>query len=178
MKWVRLTKKLISNVIFRFSGQKRKIGYYRKQGVKIGKELRLTGVPDFGSEPYLITIGDNVTVTQNVVFHTHDGGVGLFRKEYPGINVFGKIILGNNVFIGSNVIIMPGVTVGNNVVIGAGSIVTKDIPSDSVAVGSPAKVLKSLEEYKESSLKAAVYIKSTDPNDRKKEILEKFNEQN
>ena len=55
------------------------------------------------------------------------------------------IKVGNNVWIGGNVVVLPGVTIGDNVVIGAGSIVNKDIPSKSVAVGNPCKVIKSLE---------------------------------
>lgn len=128
-------------------------------GVKIGKNSRFTGKDvSFGSEPYLIEIGDDVTITQKVVFHTHDGGVGVLRKKFPGINVFGKIKVGNNVFIGSNTIILPGVTIGNNVVIGAGSVVTKNVASNSVVAGVPAKFIKSIEEYEEASLKKAVYL--------------------
>lgn len=115
--------------------------------VKIGNNPRFTGIPNFGSEPYLVTIGDNVNITQGVVFHTHDGGLFVLRNKYPGLNKFGRINIGNNVFIGARTMLMPNVKVGDNVIIGAGSIVTKDIPSNSVAVGAPAKVIKSLEEF-------------------------------
>lgn len=171
MKLIRLIKKQLSKILFRLSSHSRKVEHYRKLGIRIGKNLRLTGVPDFGSEPFLISIGDDVTITQNVVFHTHDGGVGLFRKDYPGINIFGKIKIGNNVFIGSNVIFMPGVSIGDNVVIGAGSIVTKDISSNSVAVGNPARVIKTIGEYLKSSLDKAVFVKETNPDQRSREIL-------
>lgn len=149
---------------------------FRKHyGIKIGENSRFTGKDvSFGSEPYLVDIGANVTITHGVRFQTHDGGVGLFRKEFPGINVFGKIKIGNNVFIGEEVMIMYGVTIGDNVVIGAKSLVTKDIPSNSVAVGVPARVIKSLEEYKQSSLLKAVFITSKTTLERKREILEKI----
>ncbi len=141
-------------------------------GVKFGTGTRFTSKnTKFGSEGYLIEIGDNVTITDGVVFETHDGGVGIFRKEYPGINIFGKIKIGNNVFIGNNVIIMPGVTVGNNVVIGVGSIVTKNVPDNVVIAGVPARVINNIEDYKEKVLKKAFYVTATDPNDRKKIIL-------
>lgn len=65
----------------------------------------------------------------------------------------GPIIIGNNVFVGSNSVILPGVTIGDNVVIGAGSIVAKDIPSDSIAVGNPCKVIKQKEPYIEDFTK-------------------------
>jgi len=75
---------------------------YRKYfNIKIGKSARITGKDiAFGSEPYLIQIGDNVTITGGVIFETHDGGASLFREEVPGINVFGRIKIGDNVFLG------------------------------------------------------------------------------
>ncbi len=158
-----------------FSSQYGASQIYRKYfGVSIGKNVRFTGTPNWGSEPYLIEIGDNVTITQRVTFHTHDGGVGLFRKEYPGINVFGRIKIGNNVFIGSHSIFLPGVTVGNNVLIAAGSVISKDIPDNVVVGGVPAKVIKSIEDYKEKVLKNAIYIFETEQEKRKKEILAKL----
>ena len=121
---------------------------YRKYyGVKIGKNVRFTDkYPHFGSEPYLVEIGNNVTITYGVVFHTHDGGVGIFRKEIPGINIFGKIKIGNNVFVGSRATLLPGVSIGNNVVIASGSVVTKDVPDNVVIAGVPAKIIKTTEE--------------------------------
>ena len=168
-------KKLILEIKLNFASSDRKAELYRKHfGIKIGSRCRFTGKITWATEPYLIEIGDDVTITQNVTFHTHDGGVGLFRSEYPGINVFGRIKIGNQVFIGSHVIIMPGVTVGNNVIIGAGSVVTKNLPDDSVCAGVPCRPISSLEEYKNKVLKKAVFINHTDPEKRKMEILEKI----
>ena len=149
---------------------------YRKYfGVKIGKNVRFTGKHiSFGSEPYLVEIGDNVTITADVLFETHDGGAGLFRKEHPGINIFGKIKVGNNVFIGHRVIIMPNVNIGNNVVIGAGSVVTKDVPSNVVVAGVPARIIRSIDEYKEKVLKNAIFVKTKDKKKRELEILNQF----
>lgn len=154
-----------------YSGEKLNKLYTKELGVKIGKNTRFTGKNiRFGSEPFLISIGSNCTVTSGVSFQTHDGGVALFRKVHKGMNVFGKITIGDNVFIGNNVIVMPGVTIGNNVVIGAGSIVTKNIPSDVVIAGIPAKIIKTLNEYLVSSLEKATYIYETDPKKRMEEI--------
>lgn len=127
-----------------------------------------------GFRAYLIEIGDNVTITQNVFFSTHDGGVGLFRKKYPGINVFGRIKIGNNVFIGSNTIFLPGVQVGDNVVIGSGSLISKDIPSNVVAIGRPAVPVKSIEDYEKQIIEKAVYLHSGFGPNRKEEILSKI----
>jgi acetyltransferase-like isoleucine patch superfamily enzyme len=150
--------------------------YSKYYGVRFGKNVRITGKKvSFGGEPFLVEIGDNVTITPGVKFQTHDGGVALFRNQYPGINVFGRIKVGNDVFIGEDAMIMYGITIGDNVVIGARSVVTKDIPSDCVVAGVPAKIIKPLAEYKENSLKKATYVFSADPIQRKNEILSQIN---
>lgn len=68
------------------------------------------------------------------------------------------IVVGNNVYIGNNVIILPGVTIGNNVVIGAGAVVSKDIPDNSVAVGVPARVIKTADEYLEKIKSQSLHL--------------------
>ncbi len=149
--------------------------YSQYLGIKFGKNLRITGTPGFGSEPYLITIGDDVTITDGVTFHNHDGGVGILRKKYPGLDVIKPIKVGNNVFLGSRSTILPGITIGNNVIVGAGSMVTKDIPDNVVVVGVPARVLKTLAEYEEKVLKDAIYLKSRgDENKKREELISKF----
>ena len=166
-------KKKILEIKLSSASSERKAELFRKHFVSSKNMFLALYNPIWASEPYLIEIGDDVTITQNVTFHTHDGGVGLFRSEYPGINVFGRIKIGNRVFIGSHVIIMPGVTVGNNVVIGAGSVVTKDLPDNSVCAGIPCRPISSMDDYKKKVLKKAVYITHTDPEKRKLEVLEK-----
>lgn len=167
--------KKIVKLLESISGSNGRAKLYRKYyGVKIGKNIRFTGKPYWGPEAFLVEIGDNVTITQDVFFHTHDGAVGLFRKEFKGINVFGRIKIGNNVFIGSRAMILPGVTIGDNVVIATGSIITKDVPNNSVVAGVPAKVIKTLEEYKSKVLKDAIYISERDENKRKEEIIAKM----
>ena len=143
-----------------------------KQGLSIGTDCYIKHKIDFGSEPYLITIGNHVRITAGVRFITHDGGVWVFRNEtaLSNADVFGPIVIGNNVHIGSNAIIMPNVRIGDNVVIGCGSIVTKDIPSNSVAVGVPARVIESLDEYREKVLKKCEYTHSM-PLDEKRSYL-------
>ena len=159
------------------SNEKRSEIFRRYYGVKIGKNAVYTGIPNWGSEPYLIELGNDVRITTKVRFYTHDGGVGIFRKEYPGLNVFGKIKIGNNVFIGSHSTFLPGVTVGSNVVIATSSVITKDIPDNVVVAGIPAKVIKSLDEYLKSSLKNGVIINEEDEVKRKQIILESVNKQ-
>jgi len=151
------------------------IAHSKFYNIKIGKNVRFTGNPNWGSEPFLIEIGDNVTITQNVTFHTHDGGVWVFREKYPFINVFGKIIVGNNVFIGSNTIILPDVTIGDNVVIGTGSIVTKSIPPNVVVAGVPAKIIKTIFDYEKSILGKSIILKEKTKDKRKEIIINHIN---
>lgn len=125
--------------------------YAKKIGVEISEDTRLIGKNiDFGSEPYLISIGQHVTISSNVQFITHDGGTWVFREEekYKNTVKYGRIIIGNNVFIGSRTILMPGIEIGRNCVIAAGSVVTKSVPSNSVVGGNPAKFICDINEYK------------------------------
>lgn len=147
----------------------------RNLGVKVGENFSVTGEVSYSSEPYLITLGDDVRISANVNFVTHDGGMHVIRqyKNIPA-DSFGKIVVGNNVFIGMNSIIMPGVTIGNNVIIGAGSIVTKDIPNNSVACGVPAKVIESIDEYYKKNKKKIDLTKNYTAEEKKKYLIEKY----
>jgi len=163
---IRLTKKILNIIKLK----KTPIKYAKSIGVNIGDNCRLIDITSstFGSESYLITIGNHVTITSGVRFITHDGGVWVMRNDYKDIDVIAPIKIGNNCFIGLNSIILPGVTIGDNCVIGAGSIVTKDIPPDTVAAGTPARKLTSINEYKVKSLSNALFIRSMPPKEKKK----------
>ena len=91
--------------------------YAKFLGATIGKSCAIA-TKGFPREAYLITIGDHVQVTEGVKFFTHGGG-WVIRQECPDFDSFGKITIGNNVYIGNDACIMPGVTIGNNVVIGS-----------------------------------------------------------
>ncbi|WP_395050183.1 acyltransferase [Flavobacterium sp.] len=149
--------------------------YSKHLNVAIGKNARFTGKINFGSEPFLISIGNHVTLAHNVTFHTHDGGVWVFREKYPNINVYGKITIGNNVFIGSNVIILPNVSIGDNVVVGAGSVVTKSIMSNLVVAGNPARIIRNINEYEENVLKKGIFIDSSNMELASDNILKHLN---
>jgi len=125
-----------------------KYKYMELVGINFPKgQVHLYGKVEWGTEPWLITLGRNVYITDGVKFVTHDGGVLLFRKQIPDLEITKPIVIGDNVYIGNNVIILPGVHVGNNVIIGAGAIVTKDISNNTVVAGVPAKTIKTTEEY-------------------------------
>lgn len=104
----------------------------------------------FPTDPELISIGDNVKIAANVQFINHDIVHYMLNDSRINDRCFSKnqgcIEIGSNVMIGSNVIILPNVRIGCNVVIGAGAVVTKDIPSNSVAGGVPCKVIGSFGE--------------------------------
>lgn len=172
MNAISLLYKYIKNIYLRFYNAYDPIGYARKIGVKIGNNCRLIDV-SFGSEPYMIEIGNHVSIS-NARLITHDGGVWVFREAEPEIDLFGKIIIGNNVFIGSGAIIMPGVTIGDNVVIGAGSVVTRDVPSDSVVAGVPAKLIKGIKEYQGKCMQNIDYTKNMTSNQKRDYLIKKY----
>lgn len=109
-------------------------------------------------------------ITKGVRFITHDGSLwvprnlGLVDKK---ADFFGKIVIGNNVNIGWDAIIMPGVQIGDNCIIAAGAIVTKNIPDNSVAVGMPAKVLESVQEYADKKRNSCVLTKNMTSKEKK-----------
>jgi acetyltransferase-like isoleucine patch superfamily enzyme len=132
--------------------------YAKKIGVKLGENVHLYGVTSWGSEPWIITIGDNVHITGGCKFIAHDGGTLIFRDQIPDLEITKPITVGNNVYIGEETLILPGVNIGNNVVIGARSVVTKDIPDNSVAAGVPCRVIKTTEEYLEKLKRESLHL--------------------
>lgn len=140
----RIFEYLYKQLVIAFKGN---TFYARKKGVIIGDYCRIY-VNDFGSEPFLIKIGNNVTVSFGVTFINHDGSTILCRDNKGRRYVYKKICIGDNVFIGARSMIMPGVRIGNNVIVGAGSIVTKSIPDNSIVAGNPAKYISSFDSYK------------------------------
>ena len=113
-------------------------------GMKVGRNFgRLNGVILDPSHCWLIEIGDNVTLAPRVHILCHDAST----KTFLNYTKIGRVTIGDNVFIGAESVVLPGVTIGSNVIIGANSTVTHDVPDNCVVVGSPARVLCSLEEY-------------------------------
>lgn len=119
------------------------------KGLKVGKNVRFVEVPEFGTEPFLIEIGDDTTFSNNIRFVNHDGGQNAlhFFEKYKDVRTFGRIKIGKQCLIGADSIIMPGVEIQDNCVLGAGSILTTSMPKGSVYAGVPAKLICTLEEY-------------------------------
>lgn len=115
-----------------------------KMGMKVGKNFkRLNGTIFDPAHCWLIEIGDNVTIAPRVHILCHDAST----KQFLGYTKIGRVTIGNNVFIGAESVVLPGVTIGNNVIIGANSTVTDNIPDNMVVAGTPAKSICSLEKY-------------------------------
>ena len=126
----------------------------RDIGVTIGQNCKFLDDPVamFGTEPYLIKIGDHVELTHGVKLITHDGSVWTLREkeQYKNVDFMAPIVIGNNVFVGMNSLILPGTTIGNNVIIGAGSVVKGVIPDNTVYAGVPARFIKTFDAFEDS----------------------------
>ena len=149
--------------------------YAKKIGVNCNDSCYFIGRNiNFGSEPYLIKIGNHVKISNDVQFITHDGGTFIFREdeEYKNVIKFGKIEIGDNCFIGAKSIIMPGVKIGKNCVVAAGSVVVKSVRDGSVVGGNPARYICSFEEYKKKSKNNNIsYNIGNFKNNKKQEII-------
>jgi acetyltransferase-like isoleucine patch superfamily enzyme len=132
--------------------------------------------PDFGSEPYLVTIGNRVGFAGNVTFITHDGGTFVFRHlpRYKNVIKYGRITILDNSLIGQGVIILPGVTIGPNSVVAAGSVISRNVPPGWVVSGNPAKPVMTVHQYAEWSLAATPDYDPKEYLHNKREFLMKF----
>ncbi len=144
--WIRLLSIIIP---FTFPAQLTTF-LHRLRGVKIGKGSKINrSVQIDDSYPSLVEIGTKVWVTSGVMILCHQRDLAFYKPGLPVMDCplkLAKVIIKDGAHIGIGAIIMPGVTIGEGAIIGAGSVVTKDIPPYSVAVGSPARVIKYFKE--------------------------------
>ena len=115
-----------------------------RNGLGLGKNVEI--ISDFFFDPshcFLIKIGENCTICPNVRLIAHDAS----SQKILGYTKMGKIVICDNCFLGDSVIVLPNVKIGSNSIIGAGSVVTKDIPANTIAAGNPALVLSTVDEY-------------------------------
>lgn len=116
----------------------------RKSGIKIGENCKIYTYIQ-SNEPFLISIGNNVTICSAVKFCTHDNGI---IKVIPGkTDVVGEISVGDDCFIGMNAMLLLGVSLGKRCIVGAGSVVTHSFPDNCVLVGNPARMICTTEKY-------------------------------
>ncbi|MCH4213257.1 MAG: acyltransferase [Prevotella sp.] len=159
---MKLLKKIIQKLqkFYYTSSSERLVNYYRKKGIRIGGDCFFIDpkhVTIDTTRPELVEIGEHVFIHKGTIILTHDwASWGFVYSHNEFLPSHGKVKIGNNVWMGENVTILKGVTIGDNVIIGIGSIVTKDIPSNSIAVGVPAKVTGSYDDYYEKRKKLYV----------------------
>lgn len=145
---------LKTHSIWRNIYQKSYIEICKSRGLKVGKNVIFIDTPDFGSEPYLIQIGDRTKITAGCRFINHDGAMYVIRsmEKYADARNFGRIKIGENCFVGNNCTFLPGSQMGDNCILGAGSVLNSSMPDNSVYAGVPAKFICTIEEYGDKAL--------------------------
>lgn len=145
---MKIMKKIIKTLLYRIRGEYT-TEKLQKMGLKVGENFnRLNGCILDPSHCWLISIGNNVTLAPRVHILAHDAST----KQFINYTKIGRVVIGDNVFVGAGTTILPNTKIGNNVIIGAGSLVTKNIPSNSVYAGNPAKYICSIESYLEKNI--------------------------
>lgn len=144
--------------------------HLRKTGMTIGENCYIISPQVETAEPYLVTIGNNVLISSNVMFTTHDASASHY---IPGSSdIFGRINIGDNCFIGIGAIILPGVTIAKDCIIGAGSVVTKSfLEPGMIIAGNPARIIGSAENARIKNEKYALNVWNIPRTERKDYIL-------
>jgi len=148
------------------------------KGLKVGENVRFVEVPEFGTEPFLIEIGDECIFSNNVRFINHDGGQNAlhFFEKYKDVRTFGRIKIGKQCLIGADTVIMPGIEIQDNCILGAGSILTTSMPKGTVYAGVPAKYICTIDEYGDKLLENnVIYPRELEKN---RAQLEKYIKEN
>lgn len=147
MDFLRKLRYGLKSVIYRLRGEYTTEKLI-KNGLKVGTDFtRMKGVILDPGHVWHIQIGDRVTIAPNVHILAHDSSFKLFL----GYTRVGNVIIGNDVFIGAESVILPNVKIGNNCIIGANSTVHSSIPDNVVVAGNPAKIICTIEEYLEKA---------------------------
>lgn len=144
----KIINRILSFLIYNLKGirsQKKIQKKLKDRGMQIGENCHIYS--DIrGPESYLISLGNNVTISSGVSLITHDNSISKPLPEFT--DIFGKIEIGDNCFIGVNSIILPGVTICNNTIVAAGSVVSRSIESEGeIWGGIPAKRIGNFEEF-------------------------------
>lgn len=145
-----------------------KIQQFQELGGTCGKNFKF--YCDMPGEPYFVTIGDDVTIAAGTVLLTHDNSV--IKCNLNATDYFGRIIIGNQCFVGMHSILLPGVELGDHTIVGAGSVVTKSFPKGNIVIaGNPARPICTVEEYREKKKHLCINLDLGDRRQRKREYL-------
>lgn len=148
-----------------------KLNHLRKIGMNIGEECYIFSNKIETAEPYLVSLGNHVTIANDVFFATHDASANFYLENVS--DIYGRINIGDYVFIGMGAIILPGVTIADHIIIGAGSVVTKSFLEPGVVIGgNPAKVICDIESLKEKNKHRKLNTWGLSFEDKKKYLLE------
>lgn len=166
------------------SSPNRYIKFLRKKGVIIGDKIDFHGgtknISIDITRPSLVSIGSNISFNKNFTLLTHDWGGYVIRNKFKEfIPSSGPVKIGSNIVFGRNVTVLKGVTIGDNCIIGLNSIITNDIPANSIAIGSPARVVSTLEDYykkrkKQAVEEALIYAKSIEERFKRRPKINEF----
>lgn len=165
---------IFSMLMYKYKITKNPVKYWQEKGAEIGEHCEIYSTANLGSEPYLISIGNHVRINDRVNLITHDGGLWVVRELYPELSksdLIKPIVVGNNVHIGTGAVIMPGVHIGDNCIIGVGAVVTKDIPDNSIAVGVPARVIETIDEYVQKNKDKYINTKGLLPEEKREMVM-------
>lgn len=143
---IMIIKHFIDSLVNSYLRKTDPVKWARRLGVTVGEHTAISPDTHFPSEPYLVSIGNHVQVTRAVSIYTHGGG-HIVRRQVPDFDCFGKVIIEDWAYIGSQSQIMPGVTIGKGSLVAAGSVVTKSVAPGTVVAGNPAKVICTVEDY-------------------------------
>lgn len=154
------------------------VKYWKRKGAVVGSGTTISRTAKLSSEPFLVVIGKKCKITSFVEFVPHDGGVHVLRNLYPDlsdIDLFkGKIIVGDNCYFGNHSSVLSGVKIGNNCIIGYGAVVTKDVPDNSVVAGVPARIICTIDEYKNKNQKYFLNTKHLKIKEKRKYLSNHF----
>jgi acetyltransferase-like isoleucine patch superfamily enzyme len=125
--------------------------YLRQLGAQVGEGCVIIPT-SVGTEPYLVKIGNNVGIAANVEFLTHDGGCNAFRRQIADLQVFGPIVIEDNVVIGQGAVLFPNIHIGKNSIVSARSVVITDVPPNTIVMGIPARPFGSVDKYREKCI--------------------------
>lgn len=169
---------IFRKVIWALKSNEAKFRLMKKKGLRIGDNCSILNGWEFGSEPWLVSLGDNVRLAAGVKIVTHEGGLWVLRQLYPEFSkadILSPVVVGNNCHIGMNAILMPGVTIGNNCIIGCNAVVTHDIPDNSIAAGVPARVISDINSFKDKHSNDCIMTKGM-TSEEKREYYEAINQ--